>query len=446
MSDLEVNFDGLVGPTHNFAGLAYGNIASLKNRNSVSNPRLAALQGLAKMKRLMDLGVPQAVLPPQVRPDLRLLRQLGFAGTPPIILEKAWKSAPDLFAMCCSASSMWAANAATVAPSSDSEFGTLCITPANLVSQLHRHMESWFNYRVLRFLFANTHYFRVNQPLPGVSEFSDEGAANHMRLFLPAAKRGLHIFVYGMSSRVGDYQASRYPARQTLSASRAVARLNGLSQRQTIFVRQTPEAIDHGVFHNDVIAISHKNQLLCHEKAFLNQDVFLNQLDTDSGGEVEVIQTRSEQIPLALAVETYLYNSQLVHSAQGERVMLLPQQCHTNVQVREYVEQELKNQLTLDSIAYFDLQQSMKNGGGPACLRLRVPMNKAQLAAVQGRVMLDETLYEQLKAVISAGYPDRFQLKDLTDWGFCRHLNETVLTLYELMGLPSDLLDSQLMI
>ena len=25
----EVNFDGLVGPTHNYAGLSYGNVASL---------------------------------------------------------------------------------------------------------------------------------------------------------------------------------------------------------------------------------------------------------------------------------------------------------------------------------------------------------------------------------------------------------------------------------
>jgi succinylarginine dihydrolase len=54
----EVNFDGLVGPTHNYAGLARGNLASMRNKGKISNPRQAALEGLAKMKCLADLGVP----------------------------------------------------------------------------------------------------------------------------------------------------------------------------------------------------------------------------------------------------------------------------------------------------------------------------------------------------------------------------------------------------
>src|SRR4051794_41421658 len=78
---LEVNFDGIVGPTHNYAGLSFGNVASQAHGGSVSHPREAALQGLAKMKFLHDLGVRQAVLPPQPRPDLGTLRRLGFGGS-----------------------------------------------------------------------------------------------------------------------------------------------------------------------------------------------------------------------------------------------------------------------------------------------------------------------------------------------------------------------------
>ena len=73
----EVNFDGLVGPTHNYGGLSWGNIASQRHGGDVSNPKSAALQGLGKMKLLADLGVGQAVLPPHERPDIAALRGLG---------------------------------------------------------------------------------------------------------------------------------------------------------------------------------------------------------------------------------------------------------------------------------------------------------------------------------------------------------------------------------
>ena len=75
MQAREYNFDGLIGPTHNFSGLASGNIASAKSRFSISHPKKAALQGLAKIKLLMNLGLPQGIIPPQERPNLTALRQ-----------------------------------------------------------------------------------------------------------------------------------------------------------------------------------------------------------------------------------------------------------------------------------------------------------------------------------------------------------------------------------
>jgi len=89
MKAYEVNFDGIVGPTHNYSGLSYGNVASMEHEKLISNPKEAALQGLQKMKFLMDLGLKQAVLPPQERPDIHTLRSLGFTGSDKDILEQA---------------------------------------------------------------------------------------------------------------------------------------------------------------------------------------------------------------------------------------------------------------------------------------------------------------------------------------------------------------------
>src|SRR5205823_13218009 len=115
----EINFDGIPGPTHNYAGLARGNLAAEKHARMVANPRAAALQGLAKMRALSARGIPQAVLPPHERPCVAALRALGFAGTDNSILTRAAREAPQLLTACSSAAPMWAANAATVSASAD---------------------------------------------------------------------------------------------------------------------------------------------------------------------------------------------------------------------------------------------------------------------------------------------------------------------------------------
>src|SRR3954452_5609402 len=137
----EINFDGLVGPTHNYAGLSYGNVASMKNKASVSSPKQAALQGLEKMRLLAGLGVKQAVLPPHERPHLATLRALGFSGSEAGVLGAAQKEAPALLAGACGSSNMWPPNAATVSPSAASADGRVHFTPANLISQFHRSIE-----------------------------------------------------------------------------------------------------------------------------------------------------------------------------------------------------------------------------------------------------------------------------------------------------------------
>ena len=94
MSAIEANFDGLVGPTHNYGGLSFGNVASLNNQAQASNPKAAAKQGLVKMKALADMGFVQGVLAPHERPHMPTLKSLGFTGTDAQIWLKQPKKRP----------------------------------------------------------------------------------------------------------------------------------------------------------------------------------------------------------------------------------------------------------------------------------------------------------------------------------------------------------------
>ena len=279
MKSYEVNFDGLVGPTHNYGGLSYGNVASQSNSQQASNPKEAALQGLAKMKALMEMGFQQGVLAPQERPDVAALRKLGFAGTDAQVIQQAAQQAMPLLVASCSASSMWVANAATVSPSADTADGRVHFTAANLNCKYHRSIEHPTTSRVLGAMFADPKHFAHHAALPAVAQFGDEGAANHTRFCREYGEAGVEFFVFGRSAFDTRYPApQKYPARQTLEASQAVARLHGLSDDGVVYAQQNPSVIDQGVFHNDVIAVGNGEALFYHEDAFLDTEQMLAEL------------------------------------------------------------------------------------------------------------------------------------------------------------------------
>ena len=174
MNSLEFNFDGIVGPTHNYAGLSLGNRASMAHKGIVSNPKAAALEGLRKMRFISGLGVCQCVIPPHQRPSILDLRAHGFHGSDLDVVKSAFREVPTLLASCCSASSMWAANAATVSPSFDTRDRKVHITPANLSSNQHRKIETQFTGQIFKKIFPSISF---NHHRPVQSEFGDEGAA-----------------------------------------------------------------------------------------------------------------------------------------------------------------------------------------------------------------------------------------------------------------------------
>jgi len=411
----EVNFDGLPGPTHNYAGLAQGNLAAMRHASLTSNPREAALQGLAKMRLLLARGWPQAILPPHERPHLPTLRRIGFAGPDADVLARAAREAPQLLAACSSAAAMWVANAATVSAARDTADGRVHFTPANLVQHLHRAIETETTTRILRATFADPAHFVVHDALPPVPQLGDEGAANHTRLTSIDDSRAMDLFVYGRVAFDASAPApARYVARQTRESASAIARRHGLRPDRVVLAQQQPDAIDAGVFHNDVIAVGHRHLLFCHERAFVDQERVLAEIG-QSLGPMHVIVARDADITLDAAVATYVFNSQILSRRDGRMTMIAPAECIEQPRVRAYLESLVARDSPIAEIVALDLRQSMRNGGGPACLRLRVPLEPAQRSAMRARLMLDADLLDALEAWVLRHYRDRLAPADLAD-------------------------------
>lgn len=415
MKAFEANFDGLVGPTHNYAGLSFGNVASESNVSQASNPKEAALQGLEKMKTLYDMGLVQGVLAPQERPDINTLRSLGFTGSDQTVLEAAAQQAPRILAACCSASSMWTANAATVSPSADTADAKVHFTPANLTNKFHRSIEHEVTGRILRATFNDPQYFSHHDALPGVEHFGDEGAANHTRFCHEYGDPGVEFFVFGRYAFDSSKPAPvHYPARHTFEASEAVARLHGLSADNVVYAQQNPDVIDQGVFHNDVIAVGNKDLLFCHELAFLNQSEVKNQLSRAMQDYFKVIEVPNSQVSVEDAVKSYLFNSQLLN-VKGKTLLVIPEECKNTPAVWNYLNELVASNAPVDELKVFDLKQSMSNGGGPACLRLRVVLNENELQACNQNTLMNDSLYQKLTDWVESNYRDQLHERDLAD-------------------------------
>ncbi len=382
MSLVEINFDGIIGPSHNYAGLSLGNLAATAHAGDVSYPRAAALQGLAKMRHNLALGLAQGFLLPLPRPNHGFLASLGAEGG----------EEQKLTAAAWSASSMWTANAATVSPAPDTADGRCHLTAANLVTMPHRSQEWPDTALQLRLAFADP-AFAVHDAVPPC--FGDEGAANHMRMGASHAEPGLEIFVYGRSG-------GAFPARQHEQASRAVARLHGLDPAQTLFVEQNPQAIAAGAFHNDVVAVANERVLFTHELAFADPEGTYAAIRA-ALPQAEIVIVPAEAVSLADAIASYLFNAQLLTLPGGEMGLVIPLEAWEHPRVRAWLDAMLASNGPIRRVLPVDVRQSMANGGGPACLRLRVV---ADPATVDPRFLLDAVKAERIEAVISAHWPE----------------------------------------
>lgn len=415
MTHVEINFDGIVGPSHNYAGLSLGNIASASHRGDPSYPRAAALQGLAKMRGNMARGLTQGFLLPLPRPNDGLLARLAVDETADrALLAAAW-----------SASSMWTANAATVSPAPDTADGRCHLTPANLSTMLHRAQEWPDTKRQLDIAFADTAHFAIHEAIP--PSFGDEGAANHMRFCEGHDAPGVEVFVYG---RPGG----KFPARQHEQASRAVARLHGLDPERTVFIEQNPAAIEAGAFHNDVVAVANERVLFTHEQAFADQTGACDAIRAKFPA-LEVVEVPASAVSLEEAIRTYLFNAQLLTLPTGEMALVVPEECRESPAVWGWCESMLASNGPIRQVIPVDVRQSMANGGGPACLRLRVV---ADPATIDPRFLLDEAKAERIERAIAATWPEQIDPADLGNVALDRDVRSARASLLETLGL-SDL-------
>ena len=414
MTMQEINFDGLIGPSHNYAGLSLGNLASAKNAGGTSRPRAAALQGIAKMRANIALGLTQGILLPHARPDQRWLESLGTTTE---------TAEPALLACALSASAMWAANAATVSPSTDTVDGKCHLTPANLITMPHRSHEWQGTIAQLQRAFANP-AFVVHAPVP--APFGDEGAANHMRLCLDHGSVGVEVFVYGVSG-------GPFPARQHIEAAKAVARRHGLTPERTLFVRQSDDAIAAGAFHNDVVAVANERVLFAHEQAFADKEQFYADL-RDRLPEVEIIEVPASAVSLADAISSYLFNAQLVTLPDGGMALILPTEAQDNARVWGWLETMIAGNGPIRSLVPVDVRQSMANGGGPACLRLRVVCDPA---TVDPRFLVDDARLDQIADVVSTYWPESIAPDDLADPDLWRKIETARGALLSLLDLDA---------
>lgn len=406
----EINFDGIIGPSHNYAGLSHGNLAATRNRGLTSAPRAAALEGIAKMRANIALGLTQGILLPHPRPDHRWLASLATAYD---------DAPPHLQAQALSASAMWAANAATVSPAADTLDGKCHLTVANLVTMPHRSHEWPETLAQLQLAFANP-AFAVHGPVP--APFGDEGAANHMRLASKHDAPGVEVFVYGESG-------GPFPARQHIEASAALARSHGVTR--ALFMRQSDEAIAAGAFHNDVVAVANGRVLFAHEHAFADKARFYADLRA-AMPEVEIVEVPANRVSLEDTIRSYLFNAQLVTLPDGEMALILPAEARDTPGVWSWLQEHVRGNGPIRRLEVVDVRQSMANGGGPACLRLRVV---ADPATVDPRFLVDAAKLDRIAAVIEAHWPEAIGQDDIGDPALIARIRAARNALLESLGI-----------
>lgn len=433
----EINFDGLVGPTHNYAGLSQGNLASGRNKGAPSNPRAGVLQGLGKMRFMLGAGMAQGLLPPHERPNIPALRALGYAGSDETILATAWRDNPTLVTNLCSASAMWTANAATVSPSPDTADGRTHFTPANLAAMYHRSIEAPLTASMLQTIFPEGERFAHHAPVAGGVHMGDEGAANHNRFASHHGAQGVEVFVYGQTA-FAPREDLRFPARQIREASEAIARMHGLDPARSVFYPQSAAAINTGAFHNDVVAVSNGTCFFYHQDAFEDPAAMQQAVQAAADFDIAFLEVPRDAVSLRDAISTYLFNSQLVEMpGSNGMTLILPVEAEENPAVATYVEALKASDAPINAAHYMDVRQSMRNGGGPACLRLRVVLSAPDRAAMAGCVLMTPDRLDALEAWGAAHYRDHLAPDDLGDPALWRESFTALDRLTDLLGLGS---------
>jgi len=310
------------------------------------------------------------------------------------------------------------------------------MTPANLMSAFHRSIEAVQTGAVLRRIFSDEGFFAHHLPLPRTELYWDEGAANHTRLAAIPGGPGVHLFVHDHSADRGTAGSQKYPARQSRCASEAIARLHLLDPSQTVHAQQNPAAIDLGVFHNDLIAVGCESVLLFHEEAFANKKAVLSELRAAVGDTLILLEIPTSALSVSEAVASYLFNSQIIPLGDGTLGLISPAECEHSEPTRQAIEGVLASENPIQSVHYLDVHQSMRNGGGPASLRLRVALTPQELQAAHGPCLLTRERCQELEAWVQQHYREELRFEDLGDPSLVTEGQTALEELSQILELP----------
>lgn len=424
MNYYQLSVSELPGPTALYSGLSNDNVASLKNREAASNPYQLAIQSLQRMRILLEAGVPQVLLPPQCRPDWQALEVAGFDGELSDKVKLADAFSPSFLASTLSISSIWTANAATVTPSEDSVDDKIHITIANLSTHYHRYIEAPATFERFAKVFSSPEHFKVHQALDTHHKFADEGAANHMHFGIPGQQPGLNVFVFGNDPSTDDSHFSR----QTLWASKTLSRLHRLPEENVLYVRQSKEVINAGIFHNDIIAANHHDLLVFHESAYENSDEFIEKLQAKG---ICCVPILANELSINEALDTYFFNSEFITSDNGELILILSEACRNHSAVQRQLEKIQASYGKPMRTEYVDLSDSIRNGGGPACLRLRMLLNQQQLDAIDSRYLLTREKLDELSELVGRHYRQSLRYTDILQPDYLTGLSPTYAAIEE---------------
>jgi succinylarginine dihydrolase len=235
---------------------------------------------------------------------------------------------------------------------------------------------------------------------------------------------GVEVLVYGVSG-------GAFPARQHLEASKAIARLHTLDPRRTVFAEQSEEAIAAGAFHNDVVAVANERVLFAHEQAFADKQPILDGCAAHVPG-FEYVEVAAADVPLGEAIKSYLFNAQLVTPPDGQTTLIVPTEARETASVWSWLERHLAGNGPIRRVEVVNVRQSMANGGGPACLRLRVV---ADPATIDPRFMADDSKLDRIAEVVRRHWPEQIRHDELQRPGLIADVERARAALLETLDL-----------
>lgn len=329
---------------------------------------------------------------------------------------------------------MWVANAATIAPSADTLDGKVHLTVANLNNKFHRSLEAPVTESLLKAIFNDEEKFSVHSALPQVALLGDEGRQTTIVSAVITVNRVCNFLSTGEKKAMipGLPLSGATDSRSQRGGGKAESGESPTGD----FRPAKPGRYRPGRFHNDVIAVSNRRVLFCHQQAFARQSQLLANLRARVNGFM-AIEVPATQVSVSDTVSTYLFNSQLLSRDDGSMMLVLPQECREHAGVWGYLNELLAADNPISELKVFDLRESMANGGGPACLRLRVVLTEEERRAVNPAVMMNDTLFNALNDWVDRYYRDRLTAADLADPQLLREGREALDVLSQLLNLGS---------